>query len=32
MSLQQQREKRMKYENDYFMLLLLKVILQGSES
>lgn len=32
MSLQQQREKRMKYKNDYFMLLLLKVILQGSES
>lgn len=32
MSLQQQREKWMKYENDYFMLLLLKVILQGSES
>lgn len=32
MSLQQQREKWMKYKNDYFMLLLLKVILQGSES
>lgn len=31
-SLQQQCEKRMKHENDYFMLLLLKVILQGSES